>query len=865
MTESKVDGHIVRGIVPFGVGVASAPVAGAAEGIAAGAVSGSPLEMVLRWLTLLSTAALAGAAAFWLLQDAASARDPDSSAPSRVSRDQLRLAGATWALFVASNLVLLLNQASLAVGVSLLGAIGAPAIHVATETQYGQLWIVRVILGLVLGALLVSRGRVAQRLAPGTVDRAALLVGGTLLLSISLSSHSAAVGSLTPLGITADWLHLAAVAIWVGGLIQLAALVPSLTSVGSAAERAKVLGGVVPRFAVVAGVALAVLGVTGLGEALFHVGTLDNLLNSGYGQALLVKMLLILPLLAIAAINHFVIRPVFLAGRSKASAAMLARVRETAALFKWTVRMEVLFAAAVVAAAGVMTSLSPAQQPGSATAGPLTLSEPAGNLQTTLTLSPGRPGPNSYVVSVRDASGQVVSNVQQVSLRFTYLDSNLGVTEIQLAPGSSGRFTAQTSDLAVAGRWQAELAVRRAGQDDVIAEYGFDVTPNGASSLASSGLPLTVQFYEGLLIVVVGLLSIARGVWLRRRSLRRAGAIVLCGVCLGGIGGFLSVRDVQQAQAQSAASTQALAHPPTAQSVANGAVVFRASCAICHGVDARGDGPMAQTLSPPPSNLIVHVPLHPDGDLEGWIANGFPGSAMPAFQDKLTDQQRWDVLNYLKSQVSAANQASTTGGQGSAGAPGLTTVSPVAATSGTAPPGATSAAPAVTAVPASPTALPRPPTPTPAPTPTGGGLAQQRAVGDVVASMQIQPHIYDPADVEVRLTDQTGRPLTDVRRVDAQVAMAALHYAAPNPVLALFAPGIAEADGIPMDIWTMRPDGTNLRQIIHALDHSPSPAWAPDGKWIAVGGELSLSLVDPGGQRTVQLEKNARLSGLAWI
>ena len=32
---------------------------------------------------------------------------------------------------------------------------------------------------------------------------------------------------------------------------------------------------------------------------------------------------------------------------------------------------------------------------------------------------------------------------------------------------------------------------------------------------------------------------------------------------------------------------------------------FRTSCAVCHGVDAKGDGPMASQLTPKPSNLTV--------------------------------------------------------------------------------------------------------------------------------------------------------------------------------------------------------------------------------------------------------------------
>ena len=87
----------------------------------------------------------------------------------------------------------------------------------------------------------------------------------------------------------------------------------------------------------------------------------------------------------------------------------------------------------------------------------------------------------------------------------------------------------------------------------------------------------------------------------------------------------------------------------------------------------------------------------------------------------------------------------------------------------------------------------------------------------------------------------------------------------PNPLVALLEPGVAEADGIPMDVWTMKSDGGNLRQITHALDHSPIPAWSPDGRWVAVAGELYLTLVNATNGQTVKLLDNARLSGLTWL
>ena len=38
----------------------------------------------------------------------------------------------------------------------------------------------------------------------------------------------------------------------------------------------------------------------------------------------------------------------------------------------------------------------------------------------------------------------------------------------------------------------------------------------------------------------------------------------------------------------------------------------------------------------------------PDGRLFFWISEGIGGTAMPAFKDRLSETERWDVVNFLK-------------------------------------------------------------------------------------------------------------------------------------------------------------------------------------------------------------------------
>jgi mono/diheme cytochrome c family protein len=87
---------------------------------------------------------------------------------------------------------------------------------------------------------------------------------------------------------------------------------------------------------------------------------------------------------------------------------------------------------------------------------------------------------------------------------------------------------------------------------------------------------------------------------------------------------------------------------PSAESIAAGETLYFRECSVCHGETGRGDGPLGLTLRPPPAVLTAHVPLHSDDELYGFIAKGFPNTAMRAFEQDLTAEEIWNLVNYLR-------------------------------------------------------------------------------------------------------------------------------------------------------------------------------------------------------------------------
>ena len=101
---------------------------------------------------------------------------------------------------------------------------------------------------------------------------------------------------------------------------------------------------------------------------------------------------------------------------------------------------------------------------------------------------------------------------------------------------------------------------------------------------------------------------------------------------------------------------------PAPQSVLalEGRRVYRSACAACHGLRGDGEGPAARSINPKPRDFMAGVlkfrstpsgALPTDSDLFRTISEGVPGTWMPAWEDLLSEKQRWAVVAYLKTLV----------------------------------------------------------------------------------------------------------------------------------------------------------------------------------------------------------------------
>ena len=130
-------------------------------------------------------------------------------------------------------------------------------------------------------------------------------------------------------------------------------------------------------------------------------------------------------------------------------------------------------------------------------------------------------------------------------------------------------------------------------------------------------------------------------VWMPRARLALVAVAVVVALGIGS-------RSVVEA-ANRGAALRANPIVPTSESVARGKLIYLANCASCHGADGAGDGPEGSGMLPAPGAIGLSVTGMTDPQLQYLVTNGLAGTKMPSFATTLSENERWDLVNYLHS------------------------------------------------------------------------------------------------------------------------------------------------------------------------------------------------------------------------
>lgn len=553
---SLVDGHTTSGMVGFSVGLNSErasllPPAGTPDPATA---YPSPLDALTRWLTFAAASIAIGPLAFALLawRSIATPVEIDKSLTAAL-RETINI-GAL--LLIAATVAFTFVQMS-----QITEAFTFDALVLYLATRNGMILILRIVSAGILALLSRSLPRASVRRPVLWI--AGLLIGGNILLTISLMSHTAALNNW--LLVVVDWLHVVAMITWVGGLIPLLLAVRTLREGSDSHEAIRKL---TSRFSLIAITSVLILSASGFYRAQVLIQTPEAVTDTTYGTMLIAKIVIVAVMLVFGALNLLVISPRLKAGDSA---------------LQWlgrSVRSEVGLTLLVLLVTGIMTSVAP----GSSAIEQRNLQgfvreERIEDVNLRIRIAPFTVGENEFGIEIDDQRAGAADMQPNVVIRLEALGQQMGITQIEPEEASVDQYTARGAYFTVPGTWRMTVIVRKRGFDDV--QTVFDVNIGTGAVVANEPInPI----------------------------------------------------------------------PPTNDSIAEGAELYEKWCASCHGDQGRGDGPVAQTLNPKPADLTIHavIGVHSDGWLFNTITEGKPNTGMPAFEDFISEEERWHLVNFIR-------------------------------------------------------------------------------------------------------------------------------------------------------------------------------------------------------------------------
>ncbi|HEV7808729.1 MAG TPA: copper resistance protein CopC [Solirubrobacteraceae bacterium] len=477
----SADSHPISGGLVFSVGKPGATAAPTVSDLI-GKSGAGPITAVAfgvaRGLDYLATALLLGGLAFllavWLpaLRCGATAQDAWHDASSAFLRRLRRLLLGAAALGVVGAVAGIVLQGATAAATDAWSAIDPSVIGDVLGTRFGHVWGLRALAFVVLGVAAWRALRALpepgatpalQRVALGAgglaapgPPRAASVVGALaaayVAIAPALGGH-ASVTSPVALLFGLDVLHVLAMSVWIGGLVVLLGTVPAATRRLPAAERSALLAAVLVRFSPIALICVAVLLVTGTVQAFEHIGAWGQLLHTGFGRAVLIKVVLLAVLIGLGAINRRHVLP-----RLRELAATAASPGAVGRVLRRTLRAEVALVMAVLAVTAALVSYPP---PDTLASGPFDGTARLGPLTLEATVDPARVGPNEihlYVLKAGD--GTPFDATKQLSVTLSLPGKGIGPLPATARAAGPGHYVVDTVQLVPGGDWRLHVTSR---------------------------------------------------------------------------------------------------------------------------------------------------------------------------------------------------------------------------------------------------------------------------------------------------------------------------------------------------------------------------------------------------------------------
>jgi copper transport protein len=449
----SADSHPVHGAFTFNVGAASSGDVGSEASKLLNSTSGNQTVGVLfgiaRFFIFAGIALLLGGAVFYVL----------IARGTSVARRTMTITWIGWIVLVVATILGVMLQGPYAAGTGVGDAFKWRVVSDVLHQTYGQTAERRLILLVLALPLLIvlQRARQNRPLAWWWIA-SAILIGLGIASTPGLAGH-AHIGDWAGFAGPLDTIHVAAMSVWLGGLV---ALVASAIGGGFSGglRRALII------FSRLAFWCVVTLVLTGLFASWREVGfKIRGYTDTTYGHLLLIKLGIFAVLIALAAISRSVVRKRRSAALDAPDSVVAAVDEDTTRKLRWSVGAEVMVAVFVLAVTAMLVNAQPARS--ALTPGIFSKDVIAGSppMRISVTVDPSTAGPNTIHVYTETPSG---SNLTIRDMNATLSLKSKGITALDagLTRGGPNHFLVNDLPILPAGKWTMTLHVLRRGLND---------------------------------------------------------------------------------------------------------------------------------------------------------------------------------------------------------------------------------------------------------------------------------------------------------------------------------------------------------------------------------------------------------------
>ncbi len=472
----SADGHPVSSGFVFTVGDAAPPSESLDELLAGGGTSGRVTNSALSVARGSQYGAIAlGLGALIFLLFVCSPLGARSRAfTARLERLLLVAAGAG----LSSAVVAIVLQGAVGEGSSFWSALSPDTVREVLNTRFGTAWGIGALAWVLVLIALATRPLRGREVAAPPPEPVLVVAGGPpepapaaapapvapalsapklaslavplfgLALLPSLGGHTSVQKPVAVL-LPANIVHVLSMSAWLGGIAALVFALRAATAELDPDARAPLLAGVVGRFSALATIALPLLILSGVVQSIVEVGSFPALLDSAFGRAVLIKIVVALSIVALGYVNRQRLLPALRRATTPG---------RTGVLLRRTLRAELALGLVAIAVTGALSSYAPSVAESS---GPYATSVTVGPARVEVTVDPAKVGPNQLHLYLFDAkTGAPFEQTEELTVSAEMPEKQ--IAKIALSPhvAGPGHYVVDGAGFGVEGEWTIHTVIR---------------------------------------------------------------------------------------------------------------------------------------------------------------------------------------------------------------------------------------------------------------------------------------------------------------------------------------------------------------------------------------------------------------------